>query len=64
SFKYGDSEGRDNRGRFFNNYSTAAMQQLLGQFAEVKIIDIHESVSPLRGQEQRWLNIYVARLYA
>lgn len=61
SFKHGESEGRDNTRRFFNNYSITAIQRLLGRFPEARIIEIYESASSLRGKRQKWLNVYVAK---
>lgn len=61
SFKKGETECQDRKQRFFNNYSMPLMQQLLEQFPQLRIIDISESSSLLRGETQQWLNILVTK---
>ncbi len=61
SFKAGKTECLDNKMRFFNNYSLPIMQQLLEQFPQLKIIEISETPSLLRGEKQQWLNILVMK---
>jgi mutator protein MutT len=61
SFKKGESAGQDAKGRYFNNYTIPMMQQLLGHFPQLHILDISESSAPLRGEKQQWLNILVVK---
>ncbi len=61
SFKKGESESRDQKQRFFNNYSLPLMEQLLTHFPQLSVIEISESRTLLRGEQQAWLNILVAK---
>jgi SAM-dependent methyltransferase len=61
SFKKGESAGQDAKGRYFNNYTIPTMQQLLGRFPQLHIIDISESSALLRGETQQWLNVLVVK---
>ena len=59
SFKQGEREEQDQRQRFFNNYSLAAMRNLLDGLPQLQIIDLSESRSTLRGEQQTWINVLV-----
>ncbi|GAB6192921.1 NUDIX domain-containing protein [Desulfocastanea catecholica] len=61
SFKKGESADLDARGRYFNNYTVPTMQQLLGHFPQLRIIEISESSALLRGEKQQWLNVLVVK---
>lgn len=56
SFKYGDDERLDERGRFFNDYTLDSLNALVGKFDELEILDIWQETTPLRDAEQTWLN--------
>ena len=56
SFKHGEGERLDERGRFFNDYTLDSLNTLIARFNEVDVIDIWQETTPLRGQEQIWLN--------
>jgi mutator protein MutT len=61
SFKQGNAERWDNRGRFFNDYSPEKMLQLIEQIEEIQQLDITTNDSVLRGQTQTWLNIFARK---
>lgn len=56
SFKHGEGERLDDRGRFFNDYTLESLNSFIGQFDELEIINIWQETTPLRGQEQTWVN--------
>lgn len=62
SFKYGETERWDEQGRFFNDYSIHSIQTLLSSFTNIKIIEVNQQTSPLRGQPQPWLNVFIRKL--
>lgn len=62
SFKWGVEESTDNRDRYFNNYTTASLREVLGHFSDISILDIWETVGDLRGAEQRWVCGLVKKL--
>ncbi len=61
SFKQGESEEEDQKQRFFNNYSIAAMQVLLGGLSQLHILELSESLSMLRGERQTWINVLITK---
>jgi mutator protein MutT len=62
SFKKGETEYQDHKGRFFADYSPPRMEQLLARFPELKRLDLSESSSVLWGQHQQWLNVLVKKV--
>ncbi len=52
SFKQGEMERVDERGRFFNDYSKTELLSLLGHFRKLIIVDVWTEAKPLRGEEQ------------
>ncbi len=61
SFKQGESEEYDQKQRFFNNYSIAAMQSLLARLPRLHILELSESLSMLRGERQTWINVLITK---
>ena len=61
SFKQGESEEYDQKQRFFNNYSIAAMQVLLARLPRLHILELSESLSMLRGERQTWINVLITK---
>lgn len=61
SFKHGDFSGFRN-GRYFNDYKTKEMKDLISRFAEMEILDIWKS-SDIRNEraEEVWLNVLVRK---
>jgi mutator protein MutT len=62
SFKQGEMEYKDHKQRFFSNYSIPLMKQLLVQFPQIKLLEMSESTSILRGDKQLWLNVLIKKL--
>lgn len=60
SFKYGEDERIDERGRFFNDYTEASMSKMLALHSDLHIVEMFSESKPLRDGFQTWLNI-VAR---
>ena len=56
SFKYGEGERLDKRGRFFNDYTAKSLKVLMLCFDQIEILDIWEESTLLRGEEQIWVN--------
>lgn len=56
SFKHGLGERLDERDRFFNDYTLESLNTLIASLNEVDVIDIWQETTPLRGQEQVWVN--------
>lgn len=61
SFKWGDGETIDSKGRHFNHYTEASLAELMSQFTALNIIRLWRTTSSLRGIEQRWVNVLVDR---
>ncbi|NQZ09036.1 MAG: NUDIX domain-containing protein [Algicola sp.] len=61
SFKWGDLETTDDKGRFFNNYTKTSLQALLQQNDQVYVHRIWSETTPLRDSEQRWVSAFVGR---
>jgi mutator protein MutT len=61
SFKHGEQESTDARGRFFNNYTESTLTALLRETPGMRVNRVWEVVSPLRGQEQRWVNALITK---
>ena len=61
SFKWGDEETVDNRGRFFNNYTVDTLGTLLAKLPDFSIISVWSSTMLLRGSEQKWVNALVRK---
>lgn len=57
SFKCGEDETTDQRGRYFNNYTLATLQSLIDEIPELTVVELWSETKPLRGCEQRWINV-------
>jgi len=62
SFKQGEGERLDERGRFFNDYTVASLNALIAKFDQLAVIDIWQVTTPLRGQDQTWINGLVRKV--
>jgi len=62
SFKQGDGERLDERGRFFNDYTLVSLNALIAKFDELEIIDVWQATTPLRDQDQTWINGLVRKV--
>jgi mutator protein MutT len=62
SFKQGEMESKDYKQRFFNNYSMPLMKQLLVHYPQIKLLEMSESTSILRGGKQCWINVLIKKL--
>ena len=63
SFKWGDDETADDKGRYFNNYTLESLHDLVNQISSLAIIDEWVESKLLRGIEQKWTNILIRRIY-
>lgn len=61
SFKWGEGETIDRRGRYFNNYTQATLQSLIDDFPELTVLELWSETKPLRDSEQKWVNILVKK---
>lgn len=61
SFKYGEGERVDERGRFFNDYTEAGMSEMLAAYPNLRLIEMFTESKPLRGVFQTWLNVVVRK---
>ena len=62
SFKQGEGERLDERGRFFNDYTVVSLTALIATFDQLEVIDIWQVTTPLRGQDQTWVNGLVRKV--
>ena len=62
SFKWGDDETIDDRGRYFNNYTLESLHNLLLHIENLVVIDEWIESKQLREIEQKWVNILVRRI--
>jgi SAM-dependent methyltransferase len=58
SFKKGQGERWDEKGRFFFDTTPDIIRQALCHIEEINILDIEEQISPLRGKHQTWVNVF------
>lgn len=61
SFKWGESDNVDKRGRHFTNFTEDALLDLLEASPDFSVIKIWSETKPLRDGEQRWVNALVKR---
>ncbi|MGB3212109.1 MAG: NUDIX domain-containing protein [Desulforhopalus sp.] len=61
SFKKGETECQDRKLRFYNNYTIPLMHRLLSRFPQIKVLEISESSSQLRGKDQVWINTLLTK---
>ena len=57
SFKYGQDERIDERGRFFNDYTESELSDLIATQAGLNILELSTESKPLRSGIQMWLNL-------
>jgi len=57
SFKYGQGERVDERGRFFNDYIESELSDLITVQAGLNILELSTELKPLRSGFQTWLNL-------
>jgi 2-polyprenyl-3-methyl-5-hydroxy-6-metoxy-1,4-benzoquinol methylase len=61
SFKHGNGEQWDNRGRFFNYHTADSIKKIILQLPGIEIVSISEDTKKLRGNPQCWVNIFVMK---
>jgi mutator protein MutT len=61
SFKWGEDETVDERGRYFNNYTLATLQALIDEIADFTVIELWTETKPLRDGEQQWVNALIKK---
>ena len=59
SFKRGNGERWDDRGRFFNDYSMQTLTRLLNKIDRIKIMDIYEKTAAGSYRDECWLNVFL-----
>lgn len=63
SFKYGDNEYIDDKGRYFNCYIEETFKEMIKKIKEYKIKDIYKTGDSLGGRDNLiWLNILIERV--
>jgi len=61
SFKWGNGETVDDKGRYFNNYTDESLATLLADVNGLSVIDIWSHTMTLRNIEQKWVNALVRK---
>lgn len=61
SFKYGEGERVDERGRFFSDYTEANISKTIAEHADLQIVEIFTESKPLRSGFQTWLNVFARK---
>jgi mutator protein MutT len=64
SFKWGENESSDERGRFFNNYTSENLITLIESIGGFKILACWEEDKSLRNSTQRWVNLITRKVGA
>lgn len=59
SFKQGNSQRWDDRGRFFNDYSVQTLTRLLDKIDRIEIKDIYEKTAVGPYGDECWLNVFL-----
>jgi mutator protein MutT len=59
SFKQGNGQRWDDRGRFFNDYSVQTLTRLLNKIARIEILDIYEKTAAGAYGDECWLNVFL-----
>lgn len=62
SFKEGEGERLDEKGRFFNDYTLDGINEQIGLVSTLEIIELSVDTGLLRGQEQTWINGIVRKV--
>ena len=58
SFKKGQGERWDEKGRFFFDTTPDIIRQALCHIEKIDILDIEEQIRPLRDKRQTWVNVF------
>ncbi len=61
SLKWGQGDAVDDKGRYFHYYREADLQRLLQGVAGIAATELWQTVTPLRGTQQRWLNALLVK---
>jgi mutator protein MutT len=64
SFKWGEDESSDERGRFFNNYTIEYLITLIESIGGFEVLACWEEHKPLRDSTQRWVNLITRKVGA
>ncbi len=59
SFKQGNGQRWDDRGRFFNDYSVQTLTRLLNKIDRIEILDIYEKTAAGAYGDECWLNVFL-----
>jgi SAM-dependent methyltransferase len=62
SFKWGDAESVDDRGRHYTNFTGDSLAGFLGSLTDFTVIKIWAETKPLRDGEQHWVNALVRKV--
>ena len=62
SFKWGEHDSVDERGRYFTNLTEGALEGVLDTLTDFTVINIWAETKRLRDGEQRWLNALVRKV--
>lgn len=62
SFKWGNDETIDDKGRYFNNYTLESIHDLIDQVENLAVIDEWADSKPLREIEQKWINVLLRQI--
>lgn len=57
SFKWGNGETFDSKGRLFNNLTINSLTMLLNHINDLQIIECWQETKPLRDGHQQWVNL-------
>lgn len=61
SFKEGEGEAVDEKGRLFTYYTQTTLKDELAAISSLLIIDCWQEIKPLRGKPQAWVNALVLK---
>lgn len=62
SFKWGDDEFMDEKGRYFNNYTDISLQEIIQQVPTFELIKLWSTTKWLRDRDQKWVNVLVKKV--
>lgn len=61
SFKQGNDQRWDDRGRFFNDYSVQTLTRLLNKIDRIEILEIYEKTAAGSYGDECWLNAFLRK---
>lgn len=61
SFRYGDFEG-DRGGRFYKDYRTKVLKELIGRFDEIELIEIQKCEDTREDNDTVWIYVLVKKV--